>query len=323
LPFPWPRINVIALLTMATRKKTTARKKGAVRSSTSAKTTRRKSAKKSSRAPTRKSPRKGASNTAHKSASKTARKSASKTVSKTTRKTAHKSAPRSKAETARKSARASSADQLKEYQRKRDFEKTAEPSGASTRKRTSSRGRATKELRFVIQKHDASHLHYDLRLEMDGVMKSWAVPKGPSADPSVKRLAMQVEDHPIEYNTFEGTIPAGEYGGGTVMLWDNGTYEIENAITDDQNAAAHDEYERGELKLDFHGKRIKGSYALVRTRGMGGSSSKPSWLLIKHRDNHAAPETDSSLTEKYMKSVTTNRTMDEISEGTRVWHSSR
>lgn len=235
---------------------------------------------------------------------------------------------RKKTTTRKKAAtRVSAADQLKEYQRKRDFEKTAEPSGATARKQAASRARAnarTKdELRFVIQKHDASRLHYDLRLQMDGVMKSWAVPKGPSADPSVKRLAMQVEDHPIEYNTFEGTIPAGEYGGGTVMLWDNGTYEIENAITDDQNSAAHDEYERGELKLNFHGKRIKGSYALVRTKGMGGSSSKPSWLLIKHRDSEARPEGDSSLTEKYVKSVTTNRTMDEISEGTRVWHSSR
>lgn len=205
------------------------------------------------------------------------------------------------------------AAQLEEYQRKRDFKKTAEPSGKTAQSRSATS--TTDQLHFVIQKHDASRLHYDLRLEMDGVMKSWAVPKGPSADPAAKRLAMQVEDHPIEYNTFEGTIPAGEYGGGTVMLWDNGTYEIENAANDDMNSAAHDEYGRGELKLVFHGKRIKGSYALVRTKGMGGSSSKPAWLLIKHRDEYAHPESESVLTEKYVKSVTTGRTMDRISKG--------
>lgn len=240
-------------------------------------------------------------------ASKTVRKAVSKTASKTPRKSASK---------------LSAAEQLKEYQRKRDFEKTREPSGATTRESASPKPAvAAAHLQFVIQKHDATRLHYDLRLEMDGVMKSWAVPKGPSADPSVKRLAMQVEDHPIEYNTFEGTIPAGEYGGGTVMLWDNGTYDIENPTDDDPNSSASDQYDRGELKIMFHGKRIKGSYALVRTKGMGGSSSKPSWLLIKHRDDQARPETDSSLTEKYMKSGTTGRTMDEISEGSRVWHS--
>lgn len=207
-------------------------------------------------------------------------------------------------------------DQLTEYRRKRDFEKTAEPSGipaSSGRARSAPRAPRRGELRFVIQKHSASHLHYDLRLEVDGVMKSWAVPKGPSADPSVKRLAMQVEDHPVEYNTFEGTIPSGEYGGGTVMLWDSGTYSIEDAAGRPQNSAAHEEYERGEMKLDFHGKRIQGSYALVRTRGMPGArSSRPSWLLIKHRDEDARPERESSLTEQFTTSVTTGRSMDEI-----------
>ena len=248
---------------------------------------------------------------------KTGRKSASKTASNTASKTARKSTSRAAAKKA-----PSAAAQLAEYQRKRDFEKTMEPSGASTRARKSPRSAATKKLQFVIQKHAATQLHYDLRLEIDGVMKSWAVPKGPSADPSVKRLAMQVEDHPVEYNSFEGTIPSGEYGGGTVMLWDNGTYEIENPSEDDMNSAAHDQYERGELKINFHGKRIKGSYALVRTRGFGRSASKPSWLLIKHRDEDAHPESESTLTTKYVKSVTTNRTMDEIADGTRVWHSS-
>jgi bifunctional non-homologous end joining protein LigD len=239
----------------------------------------------------------------------------------------------------RTAARPSAAEQLQEYQRKRDFDKTREPSGDSTdgtrkpassrnakvatkvatksaTKRASSRVPPAQPLRFVIQKHDASQLHYDLRLEIDGVMKSWAVPKGPSADPSVRRLAMQVEDHPIAYNSFEGTIPKGEYGGGTVMLWDSGTYEIENppVAGDDPNMVARFEYDRGEMKVVFHGKRIRGSYALVRTKGMRGNSAKPSWLLIKHRDAQAHPESDSVLTEKYTTSVTTRRTMDEISE---------
>lgn len=259
---------------------------------------------------------------AHSKSAVRKKKTSSSPVSKTARKTAAQS-PRN---SARKStANVNSLAQLKEYQSKRDFTKTAEPSGATARERSPARSgaRAAKQLRFVIQKHDASRLHYDLRLEMDGVMKSWAVPKGPSADPAVKRLAMQVEDHPVEYNTFEGTIPAGEYGGGTVMLWDNGTYEIENPLQDDMNAAAHDEYERGELKIVFHGKRIKGSYALVRTHGMGGSSSRPAWLLIKHRDKQARPDSESALTEKHVKSVTTARTMDQISKGSKVWHSSR
>jgi len=266
----------------------------------------------------KKTAKKATSETARKSAPRattvTRKKAATKTSAKTTRKAVSK--------TALKSA-LSPAEQLKEYQRKRDFEKTAEPSGASTRTRKPSPSAAANKLAFVIQKHAATQLHYDLRLEFDGVMKSWAVPKGPSADPTVKRLAMQVEDHPVEYNAFEGTIPSGEYGGGTVMLWDNGTYEIENPLEDDMNSAAHDQYERGELKINFHGKRIKGSYALVRTRGFGRSASKPSWLLIKHRDDEARPETESSLTGKYVKSVTTNRTMDEIAEGSGVWHSSR
>ena len=296
---------------MATRKKAAAKKITAKRAAN--KTTGKKA-----------TPKKPAvsKTTVTKSAAKRSRPSAKKASARKSPAVRKSVTKRTAAAAARKPAsRTRAADQLAEYQRKRDFDKTAEPSGK--RAKSPSRASSHDQLRFVIQKHDASRLHYDLRLEMDGVMKSWAVPKGPSADPSVKRLAMQVEDHPIDYNTFEGTIPAGEYGGGTVMLWDNGTYEIENPVQEDMNAAAHDEYERGELKLNFHGNRIKGSYALVRTKGMGGSASKPSWLLIKHHDDKARPENDSVLTEKYTKSVTTNRTMDEIAEGTRVWHSSR
>src|SRR6266513_3951326 len=167
---------------------------------------------------------------------------------------------------------AGAADQLAEYRRKRDFRKTAEPSGYIEPRRAS-------HLRFVIQKHAASHLHFDLRLELDGVMKSWAVPKGPSLDPSVKRLAMQVEDHPIDYNSFEGTIPQGEYGGGTVMLWDRGTYAPDKPIDDDE-AAIREEYSHGDLKIAFFGERMRGSYALIRMKYSrdSHSSAKPQWL---------------------------------------------
>lgn len=208
-------------------------------------------------------------------------------------------------------------EQLTEYRKKRDFGKTAEPEGGKAPKR----GRAA-ALAFVIQKHAASHLHYDLRLELDGVMKSWAVPKGPAPDPSIKRLAMQVEDHPMEYNTFEGTIPEGEYGGGTVMLWDRGTYEPEKGGGED---AVREGYRKGDLKIVFHGKRMKGSWVLVRTRGWGGGGSggKPAWLLIKHRDEHAGA--GDALVERYTTSVVSKRTMEQIGGAMkkRVWRSNR
>src|SRR5712675_1102598 len=156
---------------------------------------------------------------------------------------------------AKRSSTANSHAQLTEYRRKRDFARTQEPSGDTTE----SPARQGK-LRFVIQKHAARNLHFDLRLELDGVMKSWAVPKGPSLDPAVKRLAMQVEDHPVAYADFEGVIPEGEYGGGTVMVWDIGTYEPENA--DDVGAALR----KGELKFSLNGEKLKGSWVLVRTR---------------------------------------------------------
>ena len=224
-----------------------------------------------------------------------------------------------------KSKKPSAREQLAEYRKKRDFKKTAEPEGAGTRGTASKRGKTkseTKTLDFVIQKHAATRLHYDLRLELDGVMKSWAVPKGPSADPSIKRLAMQVEDHPIEYNTFEGTIPKGEYGGGTVMLWDRGTYEPEKGGGED---GVREGYRKGDLKVVFHGKRMKGAWVLVRTRGWGASrgGDKPSWLLIKHRDEHA--ESGDALVERHVTSVVTKRTMEQIggSAKSRVWHSNR
>jgi bifunctional non-homologous end joining protein LigD len=216
--------------------------------------------------------------------------------------------------TSRRTARA----ELAEYRRKRDFAKTHEPSGEESASK-SSEGR----LRFVIQKHAASHLHFDLRLELDGVMKSWAVPKGPSLDPSVKRLAMQVEDHPIDYNTFEGTIPKGEYGGGTVMLWDRGTYSSDVATSrDEEEDAIRDGLKRGDLKITFHGDRLHGSYALIRMKfARDGSASKPQWLLIKHRDEFAS---DQDVVAENMISVDTGRTMEEIASGkSKVWRSNR
>src|SRR3569623_943637 len=171
--------------------------------------------------------------------------------------------------------------QLAEYRQKRDFSKTAEPSG------NEERAKHPKKLVFVIQKHAASHLHFDFRLELDGVMKSWAVPKGPSYDPSVRRLAMQVEDHPIEYNTFEGTIAQGEYGGGTVMRWDRGTYGPENP--DGGVEALRAGYEKGDLKISLRGERLEGAWVLVRMKKEG---ERAQWLLIKHRDEFADPDYD-------------------------------
>jgi len=203
---------------------------------------------------------------------------------------------------------------LAEYRHKRDFSKTAEPSG------NNARAPKKKKLAFVIQKHAATRLHFDLRLELDGVMKSWAVPKGPSYDPSVKRLAMQVEDHPLDYNTFEGTIPKGEYGGGTVMLWDRGTYTSAIDVRDPVPELRRG-YANGDLKILMHGKRMLGSWVLVRTRR--GSDEKPQWLLIKHRDEYSKPGSD--IVASMLTSVTSGRTMEEIAENkrSRVWHSNR
>ena len=209
--------------------------------------------------------------------------------------------------------------QLTEYRKKRDFTRTLEPSG----KKPAVPAR-TGRLRFVIQKHAATRLHFDLRLELDGVMKSWAVPKGPSLDPSVKRLAMQVEDHPIDYNTFEGTIPKGEYGGGTVMLWDRGTYSSDTAASpDEEEDAIREGLRRGDLKITFHGDRLHGSFALIRMKFSRDRSAsvKPQWLLIKHRDEFATTE---DVVADNMTSVDTGRTMEEIATGkARVWHSNR
>jgi len=241
-------------------------------------------------------------------AGKSATKRASAKSAKRSAHTTAKSAKRSVKTTAKRTTtRASKKTPLGEYNAKRDFTRTAEPAGKVPKPRS-------KTLHFVIQKHAASHLHYDFRLELDGVMKSWAVPKGPSLDPSVRRLAMEVEDHPIAYNTFEGTIPQGEYGGGTVMLWDRGTYEAED---DAGPAALRSGYEKGELRFVMHGKRIRGGFVLARLRRPG----RPQWLLIKRRDDYADPKRD--VTAEETTSIATRRTMDQIASGRRVWHSSR
>jgi bifunctional non-homologous end joining protein LigD len=226
--------------------------------------------------------------------------------------TAKKTTTKKRATTARKrtakKTTARTKDTLDVYNAKRDFTKTAEPAGRAKK--------TAKDLRFVIQKHAASHLHFDFRLELDGVMKSWAVPKGPSYDPAHKRLAMQVEDHPIEYNEFEGTIPKGQYGGGTVMIWDRGTYEAESG---DGVEAVREGYKRGDLKITMHGERMQGSWVLVRTRR--DPRGRAQWLLIKHRDHLAMAGAD--IVAAMQTSVVSGRTMEEIAKGDRVWHSNR
>jgi len=189
---------------------------------------------------------------------------------------------------------------LSEYRRKRDFGRTSEPAGAVE----PGDGGA---LEFVIQMHAATNLHFDLRLELDGVMKSWAVPRGMTFDPAAKRLAMEVEDHPMAYNRFEGTIPKGEYGGGTVMVWDRGRYFPDEAGPgEDHQVALRREFAKGKLSITFLGERLHGSYALVRTE----AGAKPKWLLIKHRDNHVRRGVEPA--EAHPTSVVTGRTLAEI-----------
>jgi bifunctional non-homologous end joining protein LigD len=187
---------------------------------------------------------------------------------------------------------------LVEYQRKRDFKTTPEPAAG---KAAASGARGGK---FCVQRHDATHLHYDFRLEIDGALKSWAVPKGPSLDPSVKHFAAHVEDHPLEYGDFEGNIPKGSYGGGSVMLWDRGTFEL---IGDEPGEA---QIARGDLKFELHGEKLAGTWALVRMKGRGeGKNKDNAWLLIKKKDDAAQPGWD---VEQYAFSVKTGRTQAEI-----------
>jgi bifunctional non-homologous end joining protein LigD len=192
-------------------------------------------------------------------------------------------------------------DKLTTYRRKRDFGTTREPSGERA-------APAAKKLRFVIQKHDATRLHYDFRLELDGVFKSWAVTRGPSLDPADKRLAVEVEDHPLDYGDFEGTIPKGQYGGGTVQIWDRG-YWIPEGDQPPEEALAE-----GDLKFTLQGTKLHGSWVLVRIKHNRDNSRRINWLLIKHRDA-AAVDSHGDAVLAADKSVASGRSLDAIAAG--------
>src|SRR5688572_6388947 len=196
---------------------------------------------------------------------------------------------------------------LAQYHAKRDFRKTPEPHGRVAARKQKARS-------YLIQKHAASHLHYDLRLELNGVLLSWAVPKGPSLDPADKRLAMHVEDHPLEYGSFEGVIPPKQYGSGTVMLWDRGRWIPEGD--------PREMYRKGRLKFSLDGEKLHGSWALVKTWGKGGEDKR--WLLLKHNDEHAIDASIRNITEDEDRSVISGRNLDEIKAAKDAqWHSNK
>jgi bifunctional non-homologous end joining protein LigD len=203
-------------------------------------------------------------------------------------------------------ARTSKLD-IETYNAKRDFAKTKEPKGRKLKGKGDS---------FVVQKHDASRLHWDFRLELDGVLKSWAVPKGPSLDPDDKRLAMRTEDHPLDYGTFEGTIPKGQYGGGTVMLWDRGHWIPEPGKDPSKTI------EQGHLHFELEGERMKGEWVMFRLKPRPGEKAEP-WMLKKVSDEYANPDNGDALVDNCVTSVTTDRTMAEIASGTDEWQSNR
>src|SRR6201989_2948767 len=190
---------------------------------------------------------------------------------------------------------------LAKYQQMRDFSQTAEPSGKDAKVVPS------KALRFVIQKHAASHLHFDLRLEYEGTFRSWAVPEGPSLNPKDRRMAMEVEDHPLDYGDFEGTIPKGQYGGGTVMLWDRGFWAPEGD--------AEKMLKKGDLKFTLDGEKLHGSWVLVRMRGDKFGGKRTNWLLIKHKDKFAKDGSGEAILGKD-HSVASGRAMAAIEKGT-------
>ena len=208
---------------------------------------------------------------------------------------------------------------LEEYKRKRRFEETPEPPPKVEKKKGN---------RFVVQKHEATRLHYDFRLEMEGVLKSWAVPKGPSLDPADKRLAMQVEDHPVSYFDFEGNIPEGNYGAGSVMVWDVGTWQplspvpVEGKYVPGTEAEATAMLAKGDLKFRLNGKRLKGDFALIKMKGRRPGSKGNEWLMIKKHDDHVVEGYDAGEIDE---SVLSKRSMDEIAGdvGSREWKSSR
>ncbi len=199
--------------------------------------------------------------------------------------------------------------ELKTYQAKRNFGATPEPKGRKT-------ARSKAGLRYLIQRHAATRLHYDFRIEHDGVLKSWAVTKAPSRDPSVKRLAVEVEDHPMDYGGFEGTIPEGNYGAGTVQMWDEGVWTPQD---EDLDAA----FDKGVVKLVLEGERLKGGWALIRLKSDRGRPTKRNnWLLIKEKDEYAVDGEGDALAE-IDASVTTGRSLAEIAGGDSEWTSSK
>jgi bifunctional non-homologous end joining protein LigD len=208
---------------------------------------------------------------------------------------------------------------LEEYKRKRRFEQTPEPPPKVAKKNTH---------RFVVQKHSATRLHYDFRLEMEGVLKSWAVPKGPSLDPADKRLAMQVEDHPVSYFDFEGAIPEGNYGAGTVMVWDVGTWEplspkaVDGKYVPATDAEASAMLKTGDFKIRLHGKKLKGDFALIHMKGRRPGSKGTEWLLIKKHDDEVMEGYD---IDKFDSSVLSGKTLAQIAgdEDSDQWKSSR
>lgn len=190
---------------------------------------------------------------------------------------------------------------MKSYNDKRDFSKTREP------KANAPSGKSGKEPIFVIQKHDATNLHYDFRLEIDGTLKSWSIPKGPSTNPAVKRMAIPTEDHPIAYANFEGTIPEGEYGGGTVMIWDKGTIKSNKKDEDGRLLSLEESFKNGSLEVDLKGKKLQGAYNLVK---MKGGKMKGNWLLMKQDDDHADARRKPVNTQQ--NSVVSGRSLAEI-----------
>jgi bifunctional non-homologous end joining protein LigD len=199
---------------------------------------------------------------------------------------------------------------LSEYRRKRDFSKTPEPRGEVVEGQ-----RKSPPLRFVVQKHAVRRLHYDFRLEMNGVLRSWAIPRGPSLDPAEKRLAVHVEDHPLDYGEFEGVIPEGEYGAGTVLLWDRGTWV---PLDPDPEAA----YRKGLLRFTLQGEKLHGNWALVRMGGKAAGKRRENWLLIKERDEEAVPQSGDAIVADNPLSVATGRSLDAIADDRDwVWHS--
>ncbi|WP_037374020.1 DNA polymerase ligase N-terminal domain-containing protein [Salinimicrobium xinjiangense] len=189
---------------------------------------------------------------------------------------------------------------MKNYNEKRNFKKTGEPEDIPSKKKN-------KEPIFVIQKHDATNLHYDFRLEIDNTLKSWSVPKGPSTDPSVKRMAIPTEDHPIAYADFEGVIPQGEYGGGTVMIWDKGKIESNKKDEDGKIISLEDSFKAGSIEVILHGKKLQGGFNLVE---MKGGNMKGNWLLMKQDDAEADARRNPVSTQN--KSVVSGRTLKQI-----------